>query len=109
MLFRSYAGRRYYGGCEKVDIAENLAVERAKKLFNCDFVNVQPHSGAQANQGVFFALLKPGETFLGLSLPCGGHLTHGAAPNQSGKWFNAVQYDVRKDDSLIDFDQVGFS
>jgi len=101
-----YAGRRYYGGCEKVDIAENLAVERAKKLFNCEFANVQPHSGAQANQGVFFALLKPGETFLGLSLSCGGHLTHGAAPNQSGKWFDAVQYDVRKDDALIDFDQV---
>ncbi len=101
-----YSGRRYYGGCEKVDIAENLAIERAKKLFNCQFVNVQPHSGAQANQGVFFALLKPGETFLGLNLACGGHLTHGAAPNQSGKWFNAVQYEVNRDDNLIDFDQV---
>lgn len=101
-----YAGRRYYGGCEFVDVAENLAVERAKKLFNCDYANVQPHSGSQANQGVFFALLKPGETFMGLNLSCGGHLTHGAKPNQSGKWFNVVQYDVNKDDHLIDFDHV---
>ncbi|MDX1736738.1 MAG: AsnC family transcriptional regulator, partial [Alphaproteobacteria bacterium] len=101
-----YAGRRYYGGCEKVDIAENLAIERAKQLFNCEFVNVQPHSGAQANQGVFQALLQPGDTFLGLNLACGGHLTHGAAPNQSGKWFNAIQYDVNEDDARINFDQV---
>ncbi|MTI08299.1 serine hydroxymethyltransferase [Curvivirga aplysinae] len=101
-----YAGRRYYGGCEKVDIAENLAIDRAKKLFNCEYVNVQPHSGAQANQGVFQALLQPGDTFLGLNLACGGHLTHGAAPNQSGKWFNAIQYDVNEDDALINFDQV---
>lgn len=101
-----YPGRRYYGGCEVVDVAEDLAIERAKKIFNAGFANVQPHSGAQANQGVFFALLQPGDTFLGLNLACGGHLTHGAAPNQSGKWFKAVQYDVRKEDARIDFDQV---
>lgn len=101
-----YPGRRYYGGCEVVDVAEDLAIERAKKIFNAGFANVQPHSGAQANQGVFFALLQPGDTFLGLNLACGGHLTHGAAPNQSGKWFKAVQYDVRKDDARIDFEQV---
>ena len=101
-----YSGRRYYGGCEHVDVAENLAIERAKQLFNCKFVNVQPHSGAQANQGVFLALLKPGDTILGMSLAAGGHLTHGAPPNQSGKWFNAIQYGVRKDDSLIDFEEV---
>jgi len=86
-----YSGRRYYGGCEYVDIAENLAIERACKLFNCNFANVQPNSGSQANQGVFQALLKPGDTILGMSLDAGGHLTHGAKPNQSGKWFNAVQ------------------
>ena len=90
-----YSGRRYYGGCEYVDIAENLAIERACKLFNCNFANVQPNSGSQANQGVFQALLKPGDTILGMSLDAGGHLTHGAKPNQSGKWFNAVQYGVR--------------
>ena len=101
-----YSGRRYYGGCEHVDVAENLAIERAKQLFNCKFVNVQPHSGAQANQGVFLALLKPGDTILGMSLAAGGHLTHGAPPNQSGKWFNAIQYGVRKDDALIDFEEV---
>ncbi len=101
-----YPGRRYYGGCEFVDIAEELAIERAKKLFGCAYANVQPHSGAQANQAVMLALLKPGDTVLGLSLSAGGHLTHGAAPNLSGKWFNAVQYGVRKDDGLIDFDQV---
>jgi glycine hydroxymethyltransferase len=101
-----YPGRRYYGGCEMVDIAENLAIERAKKLFGCSYANVQPHSGSQANQQVFFALLKPGDTFMGMSLAAGGHLTHGAAPNQSGKWFNAVQYGVRKQDALIDFDEV---
>ncbi|MBY9067880.1 serine hydroxymethyltransferase [Hyphomonas sp. WL0036] len=101
-----YPGKRYYGGCEFVDIAEELAIERAKKLFNCGFVNVQPNSGSQANQGVFSALLKPGDTILGMSLAAGGHLTHGAKPNQSGKWFNAVQYGVRPDDHLVDFDEV---
>ncbi|WP_320177401.1 serine hydroxymethyltransferase [Roseovarius pacificus] len=101
-----YPGRRYYGGCQFVDIAENLAIERACKLFDCAFANVQPNSGSQANQGVFTALIKPGDTILGMSLDAGGHLTHGAAPNQSGKWFNAVQYGVRKQDNLIDYDQV---
>jgi len=101
-----YSGRRYYGGCVFVDDAEDLAVERICKLFNCKFANVQPHSGAQANQAVFFALLQPGDTFMGLSLASGGHLTHGAGPNQSGKWFNAVQYDVSPETSQIDFDQV---
>lgn len=101
-----YPGRRYYGGCEFVDIAENIARNRAKELFDCKFANVQPNSGSQANQAVFQALLKPGDTILGMSLDAGGHLTHGARPNQSGKWFNAVQYGVRQDDDLIDFDQV---
>jgi len=101
-----YPGRRYYGGCQYVDIAENLAIERACKLFGCDFANVQPNSGSQANQGVFTALLTPGDTILGMSLDAGGHLTHGAAPNQSGKWFNAVQYGVRREDNLIDYDEV---
>ena len=101
-----YAGRRYYGGCQYVDIAENLAVDRAKELFGCDFANVQPNSGSQANQGVFLALLQPGDTILGMSLDAGGHLTHGAKPNQSGKWFNAIQYGVRKEDNLLDYDQV---
>ena len=101
-----YPGRRYYGGCEAVDIVEELAISRAKELFGCSFVNVQPHSGAQANQSVMLALLKPGDTFLGLSLSAGGHLTHGAAPNVSGKWFNAIQYGVRREDGLIDFDEV---
>ena len=101
-----YAGRRYYGGCQYVDIAENLAVDRAKELFGCEFANVQPHSGSQANQGVFQALIQPGDTILGMSLDAGGHLTHGAKPNQSGKWFNAVQYGVRKEDNLLDYDQV---
>src|SRR5690242_10248892 len=101
-----YPGRRYYGGCVYVDVAENLAIERAKQLFNCAFANVQPNSGSQANQAVFFALLQPGDTILGMSLAAGGHLTHGAAPNQSGKWFNAVQYGVRKQDHLIDMDEV---
>ena len=101
-----YPGRRYYGGCEFVDIAENLAIDRAKQLFNCQFANVQPNSGSQANQGVFQAVLKPGDTILGMSLDAGGHLTHGAPPNQSGKWFNAVQYGVRREDDLIDFEQV---
>ncbi|MGC9370200.1 MAG: serine hydroxymethyltransferase [Paracoccaceae bacterium] len=101
-----YPGRRYYGGCQFVDIAENLAIDRAKQLFNCEFANVQPNSGSQANQGVFTALLQPGDTILGMSLDAGGHLTHGAKPNQSGKWFNAVQHGVRKQDNLIDYDQV---
>ena len=101
-----YPGRRYYGGCEHVDVAENLAIERACKLFDCGFANVQPNSGSQANQGVFQALLQPGDTILGMSLDAGGHLTHGAKPNQSGKWFNAVQYGVRKQDSLLDYDEV---
>ena len=101
-----YPGRRYYGGCEFVDVAESLAIERAKKLFGCDFVNVQPHSGAQANGAVFMALLQPGDTIMGMSLAAGGHLTHGAPPAQSGKWFNAVQYGVRREDALVDFDEV---
>jgi glycine hydroxymethyltransferase len=99
-------GRRYYGGCEYVDVAETLAIERAKTLFDCGFANVQPHSGAQANGAVYMALMQPGDVLMGLSLAAGGHLTHGAAPNQSGKWFHAVQYGVRKDDALIDFDEV---
>jgi glycine hydroxymethyltransferase len=101
-----YPGRRYYGGCDWVDVAENLAIERAKQLFGCEFANVQPNSGSQANQGVYQALIQPGDTILGMSLDAGGHLTHGAAPNQSGKWFNAVQYGVRKQDNLLDYDQV---
>ncbi len=101
-----YPGKRYYGGCEFVDIAEELAIERAKKLFNCGFANVQPNSGSQANQGVFNAVLKPGDTILGMSLDAGGHLTHGARPNQSGKWFNAVQYGVSREDDQIDFVEV---
>jgi glycine hydroxymethyltransferase len=101
-----YPGRRYYGGCEFVDIAESLAIERAKRLFRCAFANVQPHSGAQANQAAFLALLRPGDTILGMSLSAGGHLTHGAPPNLSGKWFNAVGYGVRQQDGLIDYDEV---
>lgn len=101
-----YPGRRYYGGCQFVDVAETLAIERAKELFGCGFANVQPNSGSQANQGVMLALTKPGDTILGMNLASGGHLTHGAAPNQSGKWFNAVQYGVRKQDNLIDYDEV---
>ncbi len=101
-----YAGRRYYGGCEHVDVVETLAIDRAKALFHCGFANVQPNSGSQANQAVFQALIKPGDTILGMSLDAGGHLTHGARPNQSGKWFNAVQYGVRREDDLIDFDEV---
>ena len=101
-----YPGRRYYGGCEYVDIVESLAIDRAKKLFGCSWANVQPHSGSQANQAVLLSLLKPGDTILGMSLAAGGHLTHGAAPNLSGKWFNAVQYGVRKEDALIDFDEI---
>ena len=101
-----YPGKRYYGGCQFVDIAENLAIERACELFGCSFANVQPNSGSQANQGVFQALLTPGDTILGMSLDAGGHLTHGAKPNQSGKWFNAIQYGVRRQDSLLDYDEV---
>lgn len=101
-----YPGRRYYGGCEYVDDAERLAIERATALFECEFANVQPHSGSQANQAVMLALCQPGDTILGMSLAAGGHLTHGARPNLSGKWFNAVQYGVRQDDALIDFDEV---
>ena len=99
-------GKRYYGGCEFVDEVEQLAINRAKELFNANFANVQPHSGAQANQAVFLSLLKPGDTILGMSLAAGGHLTHGAKPNLSGKWFNAIQYGVRKDNSLIDFEEI---
>lgn len=101
-----YPGKRYYQGCEFVDMTENLAIDRAKQLFSCEFANVQPNSGSQANQGVFFALLQPHDTILGMSLASGGHLTHGAAPNQSGKWFNAVQYGVKKEDGLIDYAEV---
>lgn len=101
-----YSGRRYYGGCEFVDIAENLAIERAKKLFGAEFVNVQPHSGAQANGAVQLALLQPGDTLMGMSLSAGGHLTHGAAPAMSGKWFHSVQYGVRREDGRIDFEEV---
>jgi len=101
-----YAGKRYYGGCEHVDVAENLAIERAKKLFNCKFANVQPHSGAQANGAVYLALVKPGDTILGMSLNSGGHLTHGAKPAQSGKWFNAIHYEVSKETGLIDYENV---
>jgi glycine hydroxymethyltransferase len=101
-----YPGRRYYGGCEFVDVAEALAIERAKKLFNCAFANVQPHSGAQANQGVFMALLQPGDTFMGLNLAAGGHLTHGSPANQSGKWFKVTPYTVRPDTLTVDMDEV---
>ena len=101
-----YPGRRYYGGCEYVDIAENLAIKRACQLFGCNFANVQPNSGSQANQGVFQALLQPGDTILGMSLDAGGHLTHGAKPNQSGKWFNAVQYGVDRDTMTLDYEAL---
>jgi len=101
-----YSGRRYYGGCEFVDISENLAIERATKLFNCKYANVQPHSGAQANGAVYLALIKPGDTILGMSLNSGGHLTHGAKPAQSGKWFNAIHYEVVPETGLIDYENV---
>ena len=101
-----YPGKRYYGGCQYVDVVEQLAIDRAKRLFNCAFANVQPHSGSQANQSVMLALIKPGDTIMGLSLAAGGHLTHGAPPNLSGKWFHAVQYGVRPDDHRIDYDEV---
>ena len=98
-----YPGKRYYGGCEYVDLAENLAISRACKLFDCNYANVQPNSGSQANQAVFLALLKPGDTILGMSLDAGGHLTHGAKPNLSGKWFNAIQYGVDVNTLEIDY------
>jgi len=101
-----YPGKRYYGGCEYVDVIEQLAIDRAKQLFGCAYANVQAHSGSQANQSVLLALLKPGDTILGMSLDAGGHLTHGAAPNLSGKWFNSIQYGVRQQDGRIDYDQV---
>ena len=101
-----YSGKRYYGGCEHVDVVEDICIDRIKKLFNADYANVQVHSGSQANQAVFLALLKPGDTIMGMSLAAGGHLTHGAPPNESGKWFNAVQYGVNKDTTLIDFEEV---
>ncbi|HYC03251.1 MAG TPA: serine hydroxymethyltransferase [Azospirillaceae bacterium] len=101
-----YPGKRYYGGCEFVDVAETLAIERAKQLFGCTYANVQPHSGAQANQAVFMALLQPGDTFMGMDLTHGGHLTHGASANQSGKWFKVISYGVRREDQLIDYDQM---
>src|SRR5947209_5046015 len=101
-----YPGKRYYGGCEYVDEIETLALERIKQLFNAKFANVQPHSGAQANGAVMLALVKPGDTVLGMSLDAGGHLTHGAKPAMSGKWFNAVQYGVNRDTLLIDYEQI---
>ncbi len=101
-----YPGRRYYGGCEFSDVVEDIARDRAKELFGAKYANVQPNSGSQANQGVMMALLQPGDTILGMSLAAGGHLTHGAAPNQSGKWFNAIQYGVRESDSLLDYEEV---
>ncbi len=101
-----YSGKRYYGGCEHVDVVEDICIDRIKKLFNAGFANVQVHSGSQANQAVFLALLKPGDTIMGMSLAAGGHLTHGAPPNESGKWFNAIQYGVKRDTALIDYDEV---
>src|SRR5258706_3995071 len=101
-----YPGRRYYGGCEYVDVAESLAIERACRLFDCSFANVQPHSGAQANQAVYFALLQPGDVFMGLNLASGGHLTHGSPVNLSGKWYRVVPYNVRRKDHRIDMDEV---
>jgi len=101
-----YPGKRYYGGCQHVDVAENLAIERAKELFGCDFANVQPNSGSQMNQAVFLALLQPGDTFMGLDLNSGGHLTHGSPVNMSGKWFNVVSYGVRQQDQRLDMDDI---
>ena len=101
-----YPGKRYYGGCEYYDTVENLAIDRAKKIFNCVYANVQPNSGSQANQAVMLALVQPHDTVIGMSLDAGGHLTHGAAPNVSGKWFNAIQYGVKKEDALLDYDQI---
>ena len=101
-----YPGKRYYNGCEHVDVAEQLAIDRLKELFNCKFANAQPHSGAQANGAVFLALLKPGDTFMGMSLNSGGHITHGLKISMSGKWFNAIGYEVDKESELIDYDNV---
>src|SRR5437868_9562344 len=101
-----YPGARYYGGCEWVDVAENLAIDRAKRLFGANFANVQPNSGSQMNQAVFLALLQPGDTFMGLDLSAGGHLTHGSAVNISGKWLNPVSYGVRRDDQLLDMNEI---
>jgi glycine hydroxymethyltransferase len=101
-----YPGRRYYGGCEFIDVVEQLAIDRAKRLFGCGFANVQPHSGAQANQSAFLAFLKPGDTFMGMDLAAGGHLTHGSPVNISGKWFRGVSYGVRRDTALIDYEQL---
>jgi glycine hydroxymethyltransferase len=101
-----YPGKRYYGGCFPSDLVENLAIGRACKIFGAGFANVQANSGSQANQSVFLALIQPGDTILGMSLAAGGHLTHGAAPNMSGKWFKAVQYGVRPDDGLLDYDEL---
>ena len=101
-----YSGKRYYGGCEYIDVLETIGINRVKQIFNCEHANIQPHSGAQANQAVFMSLIEPGDTILGMSLAAGGHLTHGAPPNLSGKWFNAIQYGVKKEDALIDFDQL---
>ena len=101
-----YPGKRYYDGCEHVDVAETLAIERLKKLFDCKFANVQPHSGAQANGAVYLALLKPGDTIMGMSLNSGGHLTHGSKASVSGKWFNAISYDIDKETGLINYDDV---
>ena len=101
-----YSGKRYYGGCEYIDVLETIGIKRVKQIFNCEYANIQPHSGAQANQAVFMSLIEPGDTILGMSLAAGGHLTHGAPPNLSGKWFNAIQYGVKKEDALIDFDQL---
>ena len=101
-----YSGKRYYGGCEYIDVLETIGINRVKQIYNCKYANIQPHSGAQANQAVFMSLIEPGDTILGMSLAAGGHLTHGAPPNLSGKWFNAIQYGVKKEDALIDFDQV---
>ncbi|MDN5862708.1 MAG: serine hydroxymethyltransferase, partial [Salinisphaera sp.] len=101
-----YPGKRYYGGCEHVDVAERLAIDRACELFSCDFANVQPHSGAQANAAAFMALVQPGDTILGMSLDAGGHLTHGAAPNSSGKYYRAVQYGIDPDSGELDYDSI---
>ena len=101
-----YPGKRYYGGCEFVDQAEELAIKRACKLFSCQWANVQPNSGSQANQAVFMALLNPGDTILGMSLAAGGHLTHGSKPNQSGKWFKSIQYGVNKEDGIINYNEL---
>ena len=101
-----YPGKRYYGGCQFVDVVEELAIERAKQLFGCNFANVQPNSGSQMNQAVFLALMQPGDTFMGLDLNSGGHLTHGSPVNMSGKWFKVVSYGVRRDDHLLDMEEV---